>query len=256
MLVSSFLQHCGDAPSRSQDKDTLRQRSWIKSALVHHQQPGLVSHQPEHQQTQMQQPAPILSSEDRQRTTFFFFLGSISWGLLFSHHFRLFMFINSYSQSWWEMRHGYRPDLCLVCSLCQATLTGRRVIEGEVQMCRCGLWWCFLTLSNWTWDCTWLCLCQVWFCLHVSVFTKWFMYFFLCCSTLPFTIIVIITLERGSAELQSIDHYESTAWALQKPRTCQGMWSCVCMCVCAQYLAVCNLRVKKHNCSSFSKIGT
>lgn len=30
--------------------------------------------------------------------------------------------------------------------------------------------------------------------------------FFLCCSTLPFTIIVIISPERGSGVLQSIDH--------------------------------------------------
>lgn len=63
------------------------------------------------------------------------------------------------------------------------------------------------------------------------------------------TIIVIITLNR---ERGSVDYYESTAWALQKPRTCQGMWSCVCTLLSSVQPQT--ARVKKHNCSSFSKL--
>lgn len=92
------------------------------------------------------------------------------------------------------------------------------------------------------------------FCLHLSAFTVihfYFMYSVLLNTTIYHT--VIITLEKGSAELQSVDHYESTAWALQKPQTYQGMWSCVCACTILSSLQRGTAQGIKHKCSSFSK---
>jgi len=72
----------------------------------------------------------------------------------------------------------------------------------------------------------------------LSVFTRISSLILRTFSVLLSTIMVILILERSSAEPQSIDHYKSTAWALQKPLTCQGMWSwvyvCVGVCACAQ----------------------
>lgn len=86
----------------------------------------------------------------------------------------------------------------------------------------------------------------------------YFMYFFLCHS------IITVTLGKGWVKLQSIDHNESSAWALRMPQVCRGMWSfvrvtvCVCKCLCTIFssLQAQTAQVKKHNCSHLKVWGT
>lgn len=55
MLVPSLLQHCGETHKSLVGVGTNEGNPpppWVKSAPVHHQQPGLASHQLENQQTQ------------------------------------------------------------------------------------------------------------------------------------------------------------------------------------------------------------
>lgn len=85
----------------------------------------------------------------------------------------------------------------------------------------------------------------VYICLHSQRDPVLFYVLFLCWSTL----IVVIT--RGKR--LSIDHYESTAWALQNldlPRSVRAV--CVCVCVHNTKQPAETVQGKKHNCSRFS----
>lgn len=149
------------------------------------------------------------------------------------------------------------------CVLRQATLTGGSACEGKVLMCHCGMRTHTLLShpdavelkSEVALDkvcakfffCFFVYICQ---CSQNDPVLIYLL--FLCCSTLPFTIIVIITpTERcsGAAEHRSLrKHCMSSAEHKDLPRN-------VKLCVSTKHGSVRTetAQVKKHNCSSFSK---
>lgn len=168
--------------------------------------------------SEMQQPAPILSSEDRQRTTFFC---SFYEDCFFSPLILLFMFIDKLlavsdgksTMATSQNTAQFKRWLVGVSSP-PAALTGRSAFEGKVVMCHCGLWTEML-LSQPDFEIALDNVCAKFYFVYICQCSQnnpvLHCILSLCCATLPFTIIVIISLKRGSAEPQSIDHYESTA---------------------------------------------
>lgn len=219
--------------------------------------------------SEMQQPAPILSSEDRQRTTFFC---SFYEDCFFSPLILLFMFIDKLlavsdgksTMATSQNTAQFKRWLVGVSSP-PAALTGRSAFEGKVVMCHCGLW-------------TEMLLSQPDFEIALDNVCAKFYFVYICqCSqnnprsTLyTFSVLRNTTIyhnsnnkpkERlsGAAEHRSLwEHCMSSAEAPYLPRNgklcmCVCVWVCVYVCTLLNSVWPQTARVKKHNCSSFSK---
>lgn len=129
--------------------------------------------------SEMQQPAHILSSEDRQRTTVFcscFMRVALSFttcSIIHVHRWVTRSRDGKSTMATGQIDAEFKPWLFLQVD--QQVKERSWCVTVACRQRRC---FPTLMLQSWTWDCTRRCLCQVWFCLHLSVFTKW------CSSTL------------------------------------------------------------------------